>query len=66
MFTSDDDLNLYRDAYSPLFGEPEERVASGAVAPDRVEQVQQIVKIANTYKIPIYPVSTRAGSCLKT
>ncbi len=58
VFTSDDDLNLYRDAYSPLFGEPEERVASGAVAPDRVEQVQQIVRIANTYKIPIYPVST--------
>ncbi|HEY7446251.1 MAG TPA: FAD-binding oxidoreductase [Vicinamibacterales bacterium] len=58
VFTSDEDLNLYRDAYSPLFGEPEERVASGAVAPNSVEQVQQVVKIANTYKIPIYPIST--------
>ncbi len=58
VFTSDDDLNLYRDAYSPLFGEPEERIASGAVAPDRVEQVQEVVKVANQFKIPIYPVST--------
>jgi len=37
---------------------PEERVASAAVAPDGVEQVQKVVKIANTYKIPIYPIST--------
>ena len=58
VFTSDEDIALYRDAYSPLWGEPEERVASAAVAPDKVEQVQQVVKIANTYKIPIYPVST--------
>jgi 4-cresol dehydrogenase (hydroxylating) len=49
---------LYRDAYSPLWGEPDERLASAAVAPDTVEQVQQIVRIANQYKIPLYPVST--------
>ena len=58
VFTSDQDIALYRDAYSPFFGEPEERVASAAVAPDNVEQVQKVVRIANTYKIPIYPVST--------
>ena len=58
VFTSDEDLDLYRDAYSPLFGEPEERIASGAVAPDRVEQVQAIARVANKYKIPIYPIST--------
>jgi 4-cresol dehydrogenase (hydroxylating) len=58
VFTSDEDVALYRDAYSPFMGEPEERVASAAVAPDGVEQVQKIVRIANTYKIPIYPVST--------
>jgi hypothetical protein len=58
VFTSDEDLNLYRDAYSPLWGEPEERIASGAVAPDRVEQVQQIVRVANQFKIPIYPIAT--------
>ena len=58
VFTSEEDVALYRDAYSPLWGEPEERVASAAVAPDRLEQVQQVVKIANAHKIPIYPVST--------
>jgi (+)-pinoresinol hydroxylase len=58
VFTSDEDVALYRDAYSPLMGEPNELVASAAVAPDGVEQVQAVVKIANRYKIPIYPVST--------
>src|SRR5436190_127029 len=58
VFTSDEDVSLYRDAYSVLWGEPEERLASAAVAPDRLEQVQQVVKIANAHKIPIYPVST--------
>ena len=48
VFTSDEDLKLYRDAYSPFRGEPEERVPSAAVAPDTVEQVQAIVRIANT------------------
>src|SRR5690606_39513608 len=31
VFTSDEDVALYRDAYSPYWGEPEERVASAAV-----------------------------------
>jgi hypothetical protein len=58
VFTSDQDVALYRDAYSPFMGEPDELFASAAVAPDGVEQVQKIVRIANRYKIPIYPVST--------
>jgi len=58
VFSSDEDVALYRDAYSPFWGEPEERVASAAVAPDGAEQVQKVVKIANNYKIPIYPIST--------
>jgi FAD/FMN-containing dehydrogenase len=58
VFTSDEDVALYRDAYSPLWGEKDELVASAAVAPENVEQVQKVVKIANQYKIPIYPVST--------
>jgi (+)-pinoresinol hydroxylase len=58
VFTSDEDVALYRDAYSPFMGEPEERVASAAVAPEGVEQVQKVVRIANQFKIPIYPVST--------
>jgi len=58
VFTSDDDVDLYRDSYSPFWHEEEERVASAAVAPDSVEQVQAIVKIANAYKIPLWTIST--------
>jgi FAD/FMN-containing dehydrogenase len=58
VFTSDEDVNTYRDAYSPFFGEADERVASAAVAPESVEQVQRIVKIANQFSIPLYTIST--------
>ena len=58
VFTSDEDVALYRDAYSVFLGEPEEITASAAVAPSNVEEVQKVVKIANTFKIPIYPIST--------
>ena len=58
VFTSDADVALYRDAYSPFRGEPEERMASAAVAPHSVEEVQAVVRTANTYKVPIYPIST--------
>jgi 4-cresol dehydrogenase (hydroxylating) len=58
VFTSEEDLYLYRDAYSPFWGEAEERLASAAVSPESVEQVQAILRIANAHKIPIYPIST--------
>jgi FAD/FMN-containing dehydrogenase len=58
VFTGDEDLDLYRDAYSPLRGLPEERIASAAVAPNTTEQVQAIVRIANRYGIPLYTIST--------
>jgi 4-cresol dehydrogenase (hydroxylating) len=58
VFKSDADAALYRDAYSPERNEPTERLVSAAVAPDTVEQVQQVVRIANEHKIPLYPIST--------
>ncbi len=58
VFSSQDDVDLYRDSYSPLWHEEDERVPSAAVAPDGVEQIQAIVKIANTYKIPLWTIST--------
>jgi len=58
VFTSDGDVALYRDAYSPFWGEPEERLASAAVAPASVEEVQAVVRVANELRIPIYPIST--------
>src|SRR6202167_5162294 len=59
VFTSEEDVALYDDSYTPFVGEPDRAyVASAAVAPDSVEQVQQIVRIANKYRIPLYPIST--------
>ena len=58
VFTSDEDVDLYRDAYSIYKGEPEDRTASAAVAPNTVEEVQAVVRTANRYRIPIYPIST--------
>ena len=58
VFTSDEDVDLYRDSYSPFWHEDEEPIPSAAVAPDGVEQVQAIVKIANQYKIPLWTIST--------
>jgi FAD/FMN-containing dehydrogenase len=58
VFTSDEDVLLYRDAFSPFWDEPEEIIPAAAVAPDTTEEVQGLVRIANRYKIPIYAIST--------
>lgn len=58
VFSSDEDLEPYRDAYSILWEEADERLASAAVAPYTAEEVQAVVKIANARRIPIYPIST--------
>jgi len=58
VFTSDEDVALYRDAYSPYWGEKEERLASAAVAPSSADEVQALMRTANKYRIPMYPIST--------
>src|SRR5580692_4493352 len=58
VFTSDDDVALYKDAYSPFWGEKDEILVSAAVAPNSAEEVSKVVSIANNLKIPIYPIST--------
>ena len=58
VFSSAADMDLYRDAYSPFKGEAEDPVPSAAVAPDSVEQVQAIVRIANEYGLPLWPIAT--------
>ena len=58
VFTGEEDIATYKDAYSPLWGEPEEKVASAALAPDSVDQIQKIVAIANRFSIPLYTIST--------
>ena len=51
VFTSDEDVDLYRDGYSLFHGEPEDRVASAAVAPANVEQVQAVVRWAREHDV---------------
>ena len=58
VFTSDEDLDLYRDSFSPYWNEAEDPVPSAALAPNSVEQVQGIVRIANQYKVPLWTIST--------
>jgi (+)-pinoresinol hydroxylase len=43
-FTTDNDLDLYRDAYSSVRGAPEKRIASAAVAPSTAKEVQAVVR----------------------
>jgi 4-cresol dehydrogenase (hydroxylating) len=58
VFTSDDDMETYRDSYSPFWHEEEDRIPSAAVAPDSVEHVREVVRIANAHKIPLWTIST--------
>lgn len=58
VFSAPEELHSYRDFYSMLWDEPEERLASAAVAPANVEEVQAVVRIANERGIPLYPIST--------
>lgn len=58
VFTEEEDLDLYRDSYSPFWDEEGELRAGGAVAPANVEEVQAVVRIANALKVPIFPIST--------
>ncbi len=56
VLSSEEDRNTYLDAFAP--GNADEHAASAAVAPKSTEEVQGIVKIANQYRIPLWPVST--------
>jgi FAD/FMN-containing dehydrogenase len=58
VFTSDEDLQPYRDHVSYIKDQPNELVPSAAVGPDTVEQVQAVVRTANQYKLPLYAIST--------
>lgn len=58
VYTDEEDVDLYRDPYSPLWDQEGERIASAAVAPAGVEEVQAIMRIANEFRVPMYPIST--------
>src|SRR5438128_2544353 len=56
VFADETAITPYKNAIIPDVGG--KHVPIGAVAPATVEQVQQIVEVANRYKMPLWPVST--------
>jgi (+)-pinoresinol hydroxylase len=58
VFTSDEDVHPYRDHFSYIKDQPNELIAAAAVGPSSVEQVQDIVRIANEFRLPLYSIST--------
>lgn len=55
VMASDADRDAYSDIYAP--GSEEEWPASAAVAPSSAEEVQAIVRIANEFKTPLWPIA---------
>jgi 4-cresol dehydrogenase (hydroxylating) flavoprotein subunit len=55
VLATDEDRDTYSDIYAP--GPESEWPASAAVAPANVEEVQAIVRLANEYKTPLWPIS---------
>src|ERR1700738_5054333 len=55
VLATDEDRDAYSDIYAP--GPESEWPASAAVAPASVEEVQAVVRLANEYKTPLWPIS---------
>lgn len=55
VLSSDEDRHTYLDAYAP--GNAESYGPSAAVAPQTVEEIQAILRIANEHKLPLWPFS---------
>jgi len=54
VLTDDDDRQAYSDHYAQ---DETAHAPSGAVAPASAEEVQAIIRIANQYSVPLWPVS---------
>ncbi len=54
VLTGDEDLRAYRDPFA--FATWDEYLASAIVTPTTVEQVQEIVRIANRYGVPLWTI----------
>jgi 4-cresol dehydrogenase (hydroxylating) flavoprotein subunit len=55
VLATDEDRGTYVDMYAP--GNEAAHAPSAAVAPQSVEEVQAIVRLANEYGIPLWPIS---------
>src|SRR5688500_4902133 len=51
-----DQLASYVDPYS-IASDDDAHAASAAVAPSNAEQVQAIIRVANQYRLPLWPIS---------
>src|SRR5258708_38228520 len=58
VYTSEEDGDLYKDAYSPFWGEPEERLVSAAGGPAGGEPGQRGGRGAHAPRAPVYPILT--------
>jgi 4-cresol dehydrogenase (hydroxylating) len=55
VLATDEDRETYTDQFAP--GDAASHAPSAAVAPADVEQIQALLKLANEYRIPLWPVS---------
>lgn len=55
VLSSDQDRDAYLDAYG--FSHLDAHIPAAAVAPQSVEEVQAIMRLANEYKAPLWPIS---------
>lgn len=57
VLSSEQDLDGYCDEFGPYRGTPQEVIPGAAVAPDDTRAVQEIVRIANQYRVPLWVIS---------
>ncbi len=55
VFDSEEERRSYMDTYS--IGDPTEHEPSAAVAPSSVAELQAVLRVANRYHIPVWPIS---------
>ena len=56
LLTSEEDLREFRDPFA--FASWDDYTASAVVMPETVEQIQDIVRIANRHKLPLWTHAT--------
>lgn len=55
VLSTDQDRDAYLDAYA--LGDGHDHIASAAVAPASVEEIQAILRLANEHRIPLWPIA---------
>ncbi|MDG2175962.1 MAG: FAD-binding oxidoreductase [Gammaproteobacteria bacterium] len=58
VFTIDEHIAMYKDYFSPLQNTEAQPIPSAAVAPDSVEELKVVLRVANDYQIPLWTIST--------